>query len=480
MRLSFLIAISLLDKIFPWLPPPKKQESSPALSSSFQNVKVLTWNILAPCYTESLYQHRSRRRRRPYQQPHNNGSRRGDDDDDDLCVLDWSYREPCILQVLRDSRADIIFLQEVQLSHWQGEDEGSSADSSSPSISAASSSISLADSFRSMGYSTAYVQKMKREHPVGNVILLSNNFLSSSTSQPGWDVKLVESRSRVLIVQLQRKEDSVKATRGNNPQHQQHQSLFLLNVHLQASRDDEMTRFCQVRSLLKRLNVHSATAKSDTRTGGSNNCSSASICANSANTVTNQNSSNNNNDLVIMMGDFNMLKSGPVYHLLSTGKLPEDSELAHVTPRAPVTFLPLRDLYAAASTNHHHHCLVNNSSTSSVKSTTGQSDDDATSSSSSLPPWTYAGWSILDYIFVSQNDKDMQLVEPLWGTRISPTLCNEEPIYDNVRSNKNSNSNNNRQEYRPPWLVSRDFPHANLPSDHRPIGALLRIRHDWS
>jgi endonuclease/exonuclease/phosphatase family metal-dependent hydrolase len=452
MRLSLLVVISLLDKLFPRLPPivPKGQQ---------QDVKVLSWNILAPCYTDALYQHRNRRRQHRGGQEQRNGC-----DDDDLHVLDWSYRKHRILQVLKDSKADIIFLQEVQLSHWQDDDDVSSSDSpsiSSPeSSTSAASSVSLADTFRSMGYSKAYIQKVKGEHPVGNVILLSNNFLSpasssSSSSQCGWEVKLVESRSRVLIVQLQRKRNSLDAE-DNNPQEQEQQSLFLLNVHLQASRDDEVTRFCQVRSLLKRLNVHSATAKSDTSTGGANNNSNASVNKN------NKNASSSKDDLVIMMGDFNMLRNGPVYHLLSTGKLPEDSALAHVTPRAPVTFLPLRDLYAAASTNHHHHYREGSCNTSATK----QIDALA---SSSLPPWTYAGWSILDYIFVSQNDKDMQFIEPWWGSRISPTLCNEEPMYEN---------NSNKQGYRPPWLASRDYPHANLPSDHRPIGALLRIRHD--
>ena len=61
MKLAFLMTVSLLEKFLPnlWHPP----ESSSAAAARrdvplYQDVKVLTWNLLAPCYTDSLYRYR--------------------------------------------------------------------------------------------------------------------------------------------------------------------------------------------------------------------------------------------------------------------------------------------------------------------------------------------------------------------------------------------------------------------------------------
>ena len=158
--------------------------------SSIDRVRLLTWNILAPCFVttppSSLFGDLSFDRIWP-------------------AYSDWSYREEKIAHVLADSMADVICLQEVQVSKFDG----------------------LAKRLNDLGYD-AHIQETEN-HPIANVILLSRTLK--------WTVLFKESRSRALILGIQSSESDLPP-------------FFLVNVHLQASSDEVIqtaqTRFSQV------------------------------------------------------------------------------------------------------------------------------------------------------------------------------------------------------------------------------------------
>jgi mRNA deadenylase 3'-5' endonuclease subunit Ccr4 len=135
----------------------------------------------------------------------------------------------------------------------------------------------------------AIVQNVTMDHPVANVILLRHGFA---------EVVAVESRSRALIAVLRVNDGNVDNI------------LFLTNVHLEA-RNKEETRIFQLRSLFKRLHHHI------------------------------QRHSPTEPPCIILAGDFNMIDSHPVYHLLSKGCLP-DSHALSIPTRA---WLPLHNAY---------------------------------------------------------------------------------------------------------------------------------------
>jgi endonuclease/exonuclease/phosphatase family metal-dependent hydrolase len=205
-------------------------------------IKIFSWNLLAPMYIRQE-QHRHC----------------------DPAFLEWSYRKEVIIDTLIDSRSDIICLQEVQLNLWD-EFFQQLSDRLGPNA----------------GY-TAVLQNQKRQHPVGCAVLIRD--------QSGWTVLRKESRSRACVVVLQHP-SLVSAT---TPQH-----LYVANVHLESGRDKDVTRYNQIKNLLKRLHEH---IKSD----GKNVSSSP----------------------VVITGDFNDLwpSNSKLRSILLTGEQPDATKL---------------------------------------------------------------------------------------------------------------------------------------------------------
>jgi CCR4-NOT transcription complex subunit 6 len=231
---------------------------------------IVSWNILAPVFaTPSKYRHT----------PHK--------------YLDWSYREPRIVDRLLDLDADIVCLQEVQVDVWE------------------SMYAQLSGEYG------AVEQVVSDDHPVMNVILYRHCMA---------EVVAVESRSRALIavmrvrmsvdtrMAMHREVDMPMSVdtdvEGMKEVEDTERLLFVANVHLEA-RNKEETRVYQLRSLFKRLDHHIQ-----------RHCP-VQPC-------------------VVLAGDFNMIDTHPIYHLLSHGSLPESYGL--VMPSR--SWLPLLNAYA--------------------------------------------------------------------------------------------------------------------------------------
>lgn len=291
-------------------------------------LSVISWNILAPTYVR----HKG-----------NDGARH----------LDWSYREPRILDLLAEHAADVVCLQEVPLEllpqHHNVED---------------SPQTNLTEAWQQMGYQTYIVQNTTRGLDVATVLLLHDHW--------SWNVVRVESRSRALLVTLQHRK------KGGNAFH-----VFIANVHLQAKPAQALTRFYQVKSLLRRLQLQVQRAQLTEK----------------------------DPYMILLLGDWNAMPTDPLHVLLTTGELPDnqDHDWPQLVPNLPL--LPLRDIH-------------------------NRLDNDPTDD------WTHNCGAVLDYIFVSPQ---VQVVNAWTG---SP---------DEQR------------------MVQRPIPSRAMPSDHLPIGGLLRL-----
>ena len=217
-----------------------------SVSCLAHQVSVCSWNLLAPRYAT------------PTKYPWSNAQ-----------DLDWKNRQSRIVQKLASIDADIVCLQEVQVDLWHD----------------------LLIKLEQHGYH-GILQKMGRQHPVANAILIR---------QPGLHVVRTESRSRALIAVITDKEE-------------QSSPLYLANVHLDAgwTPESDVTRLNQVKSLCKRLQHQiSKDFKVSTEEAP-----------------------------VIIAGDCNMLRESPLYKLLSTGST-SDAQGKEIT--APL--LPLHDAH---------------------------------------------------------------------------------------------------------------------------------------
>ena len=252
--------------------------------------------------------------------------------------LEWNIRYPKILDAIEKYNADFFCLQEVQFD-------------------TVTEKCDFRIRLQSMGYQLL-LQNVTRNHPVGNVILAKQS--------DDWTCEALESRSRALIAVF----------RGPK-----HRKLYLANVHLEAGRDTEATRYNQIQSLLKRMHRYVEQDSSDPN--------------------------------VVIAGDFNILRSSPVYHLLQTGRLPNEHRCSDqlVLPKLPL--LPMRDVYR----------------------TTGSYAKQTPSIEMS-----HSGGSILDYIWVSKT------------LRPCETFTFTEEAQASFR---------------------REWPSDTVPSDHIPIGTVL-------
>ena len=337
---------------------------SHALSTPGRDIKIMTWNLLAPLYAPaSKFRH------------------------SDPSILDWSYRKEIILDTLTESQADIICLQEVQMDLW--------------------------DDFHSQlqhrllgNYSyTAVLQNVTRQHPVGCVVLVKKD----------WKVIRTESRSRACIVVLE--EQLLQPTSYSlisricpsfsSPQGRERQRLYLATVHLEAGHDKSETRWNQLKSLLKRL--HRQIHLDDDVEGKTNNGAP-----------------------IIVAGDFNDLwqPNSELKEVLSIGKLDSGHHYNKLAPPpAWQSLLPLRNVHEGES----------------------------------RPDLTYAGGSVLDYIWVSPASFQVQQV--FWGLP-KPTA---------LESSSSISFDHLDEAYKQVLHPPQAWPAKDFPSDHLPIGATLSL-----
>mmetsp|Transcript_9525 Transcript_9525/g.26324 ORF Transcript_9525/g.26324 Transcript_9525/m.26324 type:complete len:368 (-) Transcript_9525:167-1270(-) len=317
-------------------------------------IRVLTWNILSPCYVK-----------KPPPSWVDESSMA-----DWLSYTDWSYREEKIMEVLKSSETDIICLQEVQIT--------------------GSVCSCLRAKLDDAGYDT-FVQDSKG-HPVANLIAVSRKV--------GWKVLFHESRSRAFMLVLQ-------------PNDETQPPLFVINVHLQATRrsidENAQTRFSQVQSLIKRANL--AWSRMREKHCPDDACDWAALQEPS----------------LLIMGDFNLSPREALYSLLSKGKWPEDSKhqlpsKVSVLSASSLPLLPLRDVRRHVTER----------------------------------PWTYAATKqIFDYIFVSDNIQTLEHHD-----YVPPVM------FEHKKKGTESSDG--------PRIL---WPNKFHPSDHIPIGATLQIDH---
>lgn len=162
----------------------------------------------------------------------------------DPSFLEWRYRSNKIRQCLAETDGNIFCLQELQADVFGNFCE----------------QLQESDDYNCILQNTT--------NNVGCAVLLrpSRQFTVLAT----------ESRSRALIVTMR---DNISRT-----------PMIVASVHLEAGRDNEETRFYQVRSLLKRIESHRRKFIPDLA------------------------------PTVIIAGDWNKLHGGPVFDWLSTGK----------------------------------------------------------------------------------------------------------------------------------------------------------------
>lgn len=155
-------------------------------------IRIVSWNILAEAYAK------------PEKYPRTLSN-----------DLEWQTRSKRIIQKIQAFNADIVCLQEVQISNWPG----------------------FSSDCQKLGYSCDVVQNVTSGYPVALAILYRSEVV---------EVMAVESRSRALIA----------AIRVFHTQ----KLLFLANIHFQAGLDAiaEEQRFNQLRSLLRRMQFHVA------------------------------------------------------------------------------------------------------------------------------------------------------------------------------------------------------------------------------
>lgn len=414
MQLLLRITCLLLPLICALLPTTISALSSPVPAKDIGNkVRLVTWNLLAPCFSHP--------KKYPWCPPE---------------YLDWPYRGQLVQSELERIDADIVCLQEIQTDIWDDFMAG------------------MDDQYEGI------LQNVTNDHPVTNAILLRKD---------KFRVTKQESRSRALILVLEHQCDNDTTDNANDEAIPRSPPLYLANVHLQAGMDDDETRVCQLKSLLKRLVFHS---KEDASASGKPSKSllkrlakrgvafSSDGDAPSKETNSKANASSKTNPpkklppAVVIAGDMNMLPTNPVYRWLGH-KEHETASSTSATQQAPkvnmrdggtgieltdlkfpsrgkfVELLPLTDVY------RHQPPVLLQQTTTTTDEVEGQPVQ-----------MTYCGGSVLDYIWTTTSAA-ADSATSLHSIDISKTMVFHPQAFKNER---------------------QQWPSKDHPSDHIPIG----------
>ena len=207
-------------------------------------------------------------------------------------VLAWDRRQRAIVENLATIDADIICLQEVQVDLWE----------------------ELNANLGELGYEG--ILQDTGSHPVANAVLLRRGVLT---------LDRCESRSRAFIV--------VARAQPQSP------PLYIGNVHLEAGAEKGATRYTQLRSLLRRLELQRA-VDAAAEQGRPRSLSPGADASGAS---------------VVLAGDFNFDRSAELHAFLKDATLPRAGERAgraqkntavRKLGRAPA-LLPLQDAYLA-------------------------------------------------------------------------------------------------------------------------------------
>jgi hypothetical protein len=273
--------------------------------------------------------------------------------------------------------------------------------------------------------------------------------------------------------------------------------LYIANVHLDARYDQDMTRFNQIKSLLHRIEHHYSNSHHPTKM----NVRKANLTTTTTITAAYDcdrlliPSTSPVSPRIIIAGDFNMLRTNPIYTIMSTGHyepnvtpIPKSMSMSNRNSRnvneqivmQELPFLPLHDVHNPQY-NYQRHLpplsipLGDSKLLPSIKSAvTNQSahrsssihSENAITTSSLVLRRTFAGGSILDYIWISATR--MQAVP--W--MIDPISC------DSSSSSRNGNAIGNTAiattttiDKTKSYEMQRfRWPSKDQPSDHVPIG----------
>ncbi|CAJ1936471.1 unnamed protein product [Cylindrotheca closterium] len=291
----------------------------------------------------------------------------------------WEHRKSLMVQRILHVEADIFCLQEVQVDLWPD----------------------LYDTIcqHNDGYK-GVIQNVTKGHNVGNAILIKKSC--------GLDFQRCESRSRALI--------------GVLANHKDDRLLYVCNVHLEAGehQDDNLQRFYQLKSLFKRLVGQIQLDEPKIKRHDKIFLDEVPI---------------------IMMGDFNMLRTNPLHTFLTQGLLQSPEQLNNLPAFRTI---PLADAYLECP-NVQEHFMASDvldgeeeSSSSSGILEDAKEADEQRSNNHQMLQRTYATGFVLDYILFSHS---MQVQKTLL---LHPM-----------------NKNRLRQEW----------PSADYPSDHLPVAA---------
>jgi endonuclease/exonuclease/phosphatase family metal-dependent hydrolase len=275
-----------------------------------------------------------------------------DDGDDDTAaaVVDWhGHRRARVLECLAETKGNIICLQEVQVDLWddltrpllsrpsQTTDQEKGGDNDDNN-NAEDDNTNNTNTNKS-NYYTCLLQNTT--HEVGCAVLL----------QPAasFEVVATESRSRAFIVSAHLKVAGTDTTAAAAAVDTTSASfsddgttttipLIIASVHLEAGRSHELTRFYQLRSLLKRIDWHHRHhfASSSPAQNRHNDDAGTPPYAAAASAP-----------LIILAGDCNMVNDGPLYEWLSTGRW-ESKQQLELSRTAPRTY----DLLPATLMQH--------------------------------------------------------------------------------------------------------------------------------
>jgi mRNA deadenylase 3'-5' endonuclease subunit Ccr4 len=272
-----------------------------ALSRTFCLVRVASWNLLAQEYIEP--------RNYPGCAPE---------------TLEWDHRSNLITSRLLDIDADIVCLQEVQVELWP-------------------------DFLSKLENIYDGILQDVKGHSVATATLIRKNC--------NLKVDRVESRSRALLVVLK---DERQPSKDNNDDSSNNNNyyVYLCNVHLEAGKEDDndFHRFCQLKSLFRRLRYH---------------------CGKDKTTL--------EDSRVVMAGDFNMLRRHHMHKFLTNGLLQNPEQ---INKKPPIKTIPMNDAYMtdddASTPSRPHYPGADSSAKLSLAK-------------------TFGGGSVLDYIWTSDN-----------------------------------------------------------------------------